>query len=188
MPGCCGSESLQEAIAAVAPDMPLSQPRSFIWQPLPGPVSLRLQQVLNRWVGTPYLRGQRVRGMGVDCVQLIAGVLDDLYRSTHPATIPRLWGDAGVHSERGFAVIHALRRAYPSFVVRDGSIEPGDGVVVRTLPNTHGPRRPGHALIAGIKPGSFLHAASDTGVCWTSLQNLSPFVRVYRFYHKETWA
>ena len=40
-------------------------------------ITARLETVLQSWKGTPYGLGQQCKGMAVDCVRLVCGVLDE---------------------------------------------------------------------------------------------------------------
>ena len=147
---------------------------------------LALNRVLGRWEGTPYRSGQRIRGMAVDCVQLVAGVLDDLFGRPCGATpVPRLKPDSAIHSP-GSAIptVRALVKGFGAVRV-NGSPRPGDILVVRatTFENV-GPRRPGHTMIVGALRGQLLHALPPQ-VCFTSLCDPSSILRIYRTDPKE---
>lgn len=162
--------------------------RKFYWRPIGAKIEARINAVMGAWLGTPYMAGQQVRGLGVDCVQLVGGVLDDLYRSPSPTPIPRLRGDSGIHSLRaGFSTIHAIRQAYKSSVVRDDTIEPGDILITRATADFRGPLRPGHAMVAAVRPGIVLHAVPGGDVHFTSIQSGPPIIRIYRALDKHRW-
>ena len=169
----------------------ISESQTFIWRPLPLPIERSIGACLDSWLHTPYMEGQQSKGIAVDCVQLIGAFLDWMYRKQERTFIPRLRADSAQHSARAaFRTIKVLRSAYPTFVVRDDSIEPGDIVLVRAQGNDDSPRRPGHALIAGPgHPGTAYHADGHGGcVCRTSLAATTGILRVYRPKEKHTWV
>jgi cell wall-associated NlpC family hydrolase len=154
-------------------------------------MSLRaLDRVLNEWIGTPYMAGQRAKGMGVDCVQLIAGVLDDLFKPPTPTPVPRLPADSATHDIRSaYRTIHALADAwYVSPVVRDGTVQPGDVLVTRATNNRTGPRNPGHAMIVGANPFEVVQATPVLGVHKVHLYACRPVIRLYRPNRKDQWV
>ena len=161
---------------------------NYTWRPLDAAIEGRIKNVLDSWLDTPYMDGQRQRKVGVDCAQLVGGVLDDLFRSKDKVVIPRLRTDSGIHSIRaGFATVRAIRKHYKSKVVRDGTLEPGDVIVTRATGNTNGPKRLGHAMLVSTRKGVLIHATTITGVCLTSLKSNEEIVRVYRPLNKELW-
>lgn len=162
--------------------------RTYLWNSLAPDIESALDRVLNSWVKTRHGEGQRVKGMLTDCVQLMGGVFDELYKRTSPTPIPRLRPDTGSHClASGFEALRAIRNGYPCDVAEDGAIEPGDMVVTRSDPRP-GPPMPGHCLVAGTARGQFLHCDYYAGVCFTCLTDSSRIVRVYRFKNKEQWV
>lgn len=165
-------------------------PRDLTWKPLPHPqAESRLEYVISRWVGTPYMAGQRVRGAGVDCVQFVTAVLDELHRNEKPTFVPRLRPDSAIHDARqGGPTIKALRQGFASQVVRETVVEPGDVLVVRAIPRSRGPRRMGHVLITGSVPNTLYHAMTGSGVTRTSIEGLDEILRIYRDKNKQRWC
>lgn len=162
--------------------------QKYRWRHLAKPLEQELLAVIDTWIGTPYMAGQRAKGQGVDCVQFVGGMLDDLYRSAIPSYIPRLPQNSGMHYPRaGFRTALSLRKQFRSSVVRDGCIEPGDVIVTRGIMDVATPRLMGHTLIAGAIPWTFVHSINVIGVCWTSLQGVPGIIRIYRPVDKETW-
>lgn len=168
----------------------MGNPTTYTWHPLTDHQEEAVHQTLFSWVRTPYRDGHRIPGIGADCVQLAAGVLDDLCRRKVPSQIPQLASGISPHDPRtAFQTILALRKLFPSVVVRDFSLEPGDLVVMRSIPDPNGPRRPGHVMIVGTVPWSCLHATRSGGVCWTSIEEASSgILRIYRSLEKEKWG
>ena len=150
----------------------------------------RLDAVLKSWLRTPYAAGSRVRGMGVDCKELIPGVLDEMYRK-EPSTTRRLAPDSGMRDIRlGLSEIRLLMRQYPDVtIVRDGTVQPGDVIVTRSSNFLGATNHPGHAMIAGVRPGEAYHAHPRSGVVKTSIAAAGkPVVRIYRTGKKGTWS
>lgn len=143
----------------------------------------------NLWKGTPYMAGVRVRGVGVDCAQLVPAFLDHMFRRLMSTEIPRMSGDVGVHNHRAaWGTVKAVRLGYPSRVVRDGTIEPGDIIITRSTADWEGPARHGHAMIAMPERGTALHSVPLAGVTLTSLSvTRGGIVRIYRL-EKHSWA
>jgi len=104
----------------------------------------RLVSILESWEGTRHRDGQQCKGVAVDCVRFVTGVLDELYGiKTEIARLPQ---DASFHSkETCFAALRVFLKNYPHEDV-EGDLQPGDIVVT-------GPRGggPGHAIIVGKK-------------------------------------
>jgi len=148
-----------------------------------------LEGVLRSWEGTPYHEGQRARKVGVDCVQLILGTYDILYRVESPSRIPRVQVDAALHSPRvALAAILRMRSLWHGAdVVRDGTVRPGDIVVTRAEAQPGAPRRPAHAMIAGVRPWTAWHAIPRAGVVQTSIERTRGIVRIYRPRKKDLW-
>lgn len=147
----------------------------------------RLERVLASWEDTPYVPGQQRKGRdgGVDCIRFGCGVLDELYR--RPLTsLPIRAPDASMHDKEGaFSVMRQIIARYPDHIsVEDGSVEPGDILVV-------GPRSggPGHMMIVGVQRGTVWQASADrvhfTGL---SLPASATLFRVFRMVDREAWA
>lgn len=161
------------------------------WNPLDASGSARLQKVLDSWVGTPYQEGQRARGIAVDCVQLCPGVMDALYKALKPTFVPRLQVDAAMHDiKRGWATVKAVREMHlGSEIADDGTVQPGDILLTRAEDHPSAPHRAAHAVIAGVKPWTGIHALPITGVCWTSIHpDRMPIIQIMRHRGKDQWA
>lgn len=162
----------------------------FHWKHLGLPLACeRMSQFAAAWEGTPYMAGSRVRGAGVDCAQLIPAFLDFMYSNPSKTPLPRLAPDTGVHNPvAAKETVKAIRRAYPSHPVKDGSIEPGDIILTRSTHDFTGPENAGHAMIAMPVPGTALHSMPQSGVCITSVEATRGIVQVYRLERKHLWA
>lgn len=150
----------------------------------PGPAAERVEAVLLGWLGTPCLPGRRVRGVGVDCVQLAAAVYDELEGRTTPTPVKRLPPATSIHRPRLAAEVAAyLVRAYKMRQVREGQpVEAGDVLQVRLLNS----KAAGHLAIVGGRPLSAYHAGARV-VCRTSIEALA-VVRVWRSTERQTWS
>ena len=159
---------------------------TYVWNNLDPRIEHRLMQVLQSWLGTPYMAGQQARGIGVDCVQLVGAVYDELYRLPARTVIPRLPPTIGIHNARaGFRTAKAIRDNFPSRVARGAIIEPGDVLIVRGTGLSRGPRLMGHTMIAGVKAFTAFHAVPQVGV--TLGATTVEIVRIYRPLEKERW-
>jgi len=160
--------------------------RDFKWAEIESHLEARLHYVLTSWVGTSYHPGWQCKGAGVDCVRFVCGVLDELYGVTTP--IETLPPDTAMHNARGaVGVMHKIKVLYkPNMAVRDGTISPGDVVVM-------GPRDggPGHALIAGPSRNTLWHS-TGLGVQVTGLGFAdgihNKIYRVFRCGDRDLWA
>lgn len=145
--------------------------------------------ILDRWLGTPHVAGQRLRGVGVDCVQFVAAFLDEAARLPARTTeVPRLPQDSGAADQWLCAlrqVMGSILARHPADLVHDGQVEPGDIVVCR-LGNAGGP---GHAMIVGGEPRRVYHASRPARrVCWTGLGSIAYLDRIYRPQNKHRWS
>ena len=129
------------------------------WKPLDFPgsdvVTARIQAACERWEDTPYMAGQQVPGMGVDCVRLVCGVMNELYGVKHD--IPREIQDRSLHDPAGAQKVTDLICTYYADHVAlnraDRCVEPGDVVVTG-----HGLGGPGHALLVGAEKNTMWQA------------------------------
>lgn len=158
------------------------------WKPIRSDLEARLARECGKWVGTPYMEGQRARGVGADCVQLVVGVLDSLFRTK--TRVPKLPVDTAIHSdESALPVIAAMREAWRgSYRVEDGLIEPGDIVLTRAEAHPRARLRAAHAMLAGVEPWTALHTLPGCGACFTSLEVTRGIVAIYRIKEKQAWA
>lgn len=166
--------------------------RTRLWRSLGRAADERIEAACVDWLKTPYRAGQRVRGGGVDCAQLIAGVLDRAYRRPEKTPIAKLPTDVSIHQPNAaMQTVLGLVRGYGAQRMRLEELthfEPGDVAVVRSELQAGGRDAHGHALVAGSKPWRWLHAMPNTGVCWTSLAALPPLVALYRPANKQEWG
>ncbi len=154
-------------------------------------VSVRIHEVLESWVGTPYMEGQGVRGVATDCVRAVAGVLNDLFGYVR-APLERLPQDVALHAPdtaraalRRFLAIYQPHRR----LERGEPVEAGDVLVA-------GYNGPGHALIAGASQWSLYHATEFAGFHRAGRSAFAPaadgrplqLFAVYRIGDKHKWA
>lgn len=147
-------------------------------------VEARVDAELESWVGTPFVAGQRLKGVGVDCVRFVAAVLDEMFRETR-IPLDRLPQDLSMHNPAGArAALRLFKKAYaPTVDIADNVVEVGDVIIV-------GVRGPAHAIFCGSKQ-SYLYEAGSRRVIRTGLSTLRHPVRVFatiRPVEKHRWA
>lgn len=145
----------------------------------------RISEVLDSWLGTPYAAGQAAKGLAIDCVRFVAGVLDELnHRKQQQLHYLRLPSDLGMHNRReALRGLRLFRRAYePNEMVNDFVIEPGD--VLMTGPADGGPT---HAEFAGTRRNTFYHATIDGVTVTGILKPVGTQFAVIRPMNKEEW-
>jgi len=116
-------------------------------------VEERLRRILKSWEGTPHMDGQRAKGVGVDCVQFVAAVLDELAGTeTELKSLPK---DTAFHQrDKAVAGMKLFIKHFNGEKV-DEPYQPGD--VFITGPLSGGP---GHAIILGPDRGLW-HSATN---------------------------
>lgn len=128
------------------------------WRPMDDKrAQAALGAVLKSWESTPYMPGQDVKGVGVDCIRFVVKVMDELNgTTTEVRTLP---GDVCVHAP-GIAQA-GLDRLVGQFGLLPAGpqIEPGDLLV--TGPEGGGP---GHVKIVGDRKNVLWHTSAH-GVC-----------------------
>ena len=174
-------------------------PRPFVplgvtWRPLRLPglelyqnmaIEARISAELDGWLGTPYAAGCAAKGIGggVDCIRFVCAAMDALY-GFRREPIDRLPHDVALHNPTAAnAALRKIIRMYePCVHVEDGSLEPGDVVIVSL-----GGGGPSHAKIADTRRNTLYHATAD-GICMTGIleQEGTPWA-VYRVQDKHRW-
>lgn len=149
------------------------------WQSVDQGFDSFLEDYLETWASTRYMRGCQVRGKGVDCVRFVAAVLDHISgRRTSVRTLPQ---DAAFHDPAGAraAVRDMLRLYEPYDAIRDpdAPIQPGDILVVG--PTGGGP---GHAIIAGGRKNTLWQSDIGTGVARGGLGLVDNYQVLHRIY------
>ncbi|MEK7425261.1 MAG: hypothetical protein AAB131_15630, partial [Actinomycetota bacterium] len=121
------------------------------WAPGDEQTSSRLRAILEPWLGTPYVAGQRLRGVGADCVGFACSVMDEMLgRSDTPRE--RLPRDAALnHPVKARAFMRVMLERYaPVEEVAPGKVAlPGDIFVTGALGGG-----PGHVIIVGPDPST----------------------------------
>lgn len=167
----------------------------LVWAPLPRELrgaQWKLEAALRAWKNTPYRSGQRLRGVGGDCIGDVFGVIDDIDGRPR-AQNPVLPADTALHDpESAHEAVGILRRLYsPAKRLHwtDGTLEvqPGDLLVVG--PSLGGP---GHLMIVGTQKNTIWHASNSAeGFCMTGWALGDGFERlfaVYRLGDRERWG
>ncbi len=149
-------------------------------------IERKLNKELDEWLDTPYLAGSSAKGPqgGVDCIRFVCSVLDAMY-GYQREPLDRLPGDVAMHDPaRARAALRKMLRNYePNIRVDDGTIEPGDILVVS--PERGGPS---HAKIVSATPNKIYHATTN-GIRFTGiLERVGSPWAVYRVLDKEKWA
>jgi len=152
----------------------------------------RLGEVLESWKGTPYISGQRLRGVGADCIGSVFGAIDELDGRPR-AQDPSLPADTALHNPRAaYKAVAAIRRIYaPAERLRCPhgrlSVQPGDLLVVGTSKGG-----PGHLMIVGARKNTVWHASnSASGFCqtgWALGDGFERLFAVYRLGDRERWV
>ncbi len=133
--------------------------QGLCWKPLDFEgsdiVTARIEKACRRWQHTRYMAGQQVPDMGVDCVRLVCGIMDELYGVKHE--IPRGIQDQSLHDPEGAqTVTDLLCEYYPDHTSLDNGdrcVEPGDVIVTG-----HAQGGPGHAILVGAQKNTLWQA------------------------------
>lgn len=117
------------------------------------------------WIGTPYMIGQALRGVGCDCVGLVRGVWSDVTGRPAPDAPPFR---ADWHNAPGRPLV-AAARAYLDPVALSEA-RPGDVVVLRVQGS-----REAHCGILETD-GQIIHAVETVGVVRVPFEAFRPGV------------
>lgn len=159
------------------------------WCPVDAAIQNRVEEVIASWEYTPHRDGHCLKKQGADCRGFAVGVLDDFYGTCFAPLLPRLPPDSGHHSALpGLRVISWLRHRFPTKLVRDNTIEPGDILVCRGSSNPLSPAYLGHVMVAGAQRLSAAHAIRYQSVRRTTIEVSQGIVRIYRMLNKEQWV
>jgi hypothetical protein len=167
---------------------------NLVWEPLPAPFDEVFQFVvlykLERWLGTRYRSGERLRGVFADCIGFGCGALDDVDGRYRAASAP-LPADSALHNPEGATIaIHFLRELYsPSkrILQHEGLFhaQPMDILIAAS-----GAGGPGHMMLIGPEPNTLWHCTQTSGVHKTGWSLLTGFERVFALYRlsdRERW-
>lgn len=145
-------------------------------------VKPRLLKILQSWEGTPYMDGQRLRGVATNCIGFASGVLDELYGSE--SSFPRLPPDTAMHNRReAMRIMRTMMRAFQHEQAID-YVEPGDVLVTGELGGG-----PGHIIVVGER--QLWQSTRFFGVRPTGLgliQTHQVFHAAFRMLNKESWC
>jgi hypothetical protein len=134
------------------------------------------------------MHGQSCRGVVVDCVRFVVGVLDELYHvADSKEPVPVIPPDASWHDPRGtMRVAQAIARRYPNdrIVGREIVGEPGDVIVMRTSLAVDSP---GHVAIVGARRNTIWHANPGVGVIESGIGEAKQVMHVWRMKGKDRW-
>lgn len=151
-----------------------------------GPYDDIVEAECRLWEGTRYALNRRRRGVSVDCIHFVSGVLDALFKSEPRESLHSLLPDACVH-DRGavLAVTRMWLRVYPHDRVRGDVVEAGDVIVYK--PDVERSTA-SHVGIVGAD-GKLWHATHPV-VCYTGLGNLQGLAHLatYRSPCKSLWS
>lgn len=150
----------------------------------------KFQSLLDDWEGTPFMLGQRVKGVAVDCVNFVAAVLDEITgQKTSIASLPT---DSCFHDpKRTYSAFRSFLCKYLHTEVTpfDGvyHLEPGDIIVC-------GPKDggPGHGMVVGVEKNVLYHcdhlSVTRTGCSFGEKKNsVYCFKKVYRLSGKKAF-
>ena len=168
---------------------------NMIWKPISHPdlndrqvrkITDRLETVLQSWKGTPYKLGQQCKGIAIDCVRLVCGVLDEMYQQPYQK-VEVLRDDVAFHSRQAASDgFHTIMRLYPNHSgIRGNEVEPGDILICGSKQGG-----PGHAMIAGTRQSILWHTNShkvvQTGLAFPQA-GMYHLHRVLRSNDKDKW-
>jgi hypothetical protein len=151
------------------------------WIELPEPALGALRIVLQSWHETPYMAGQALKGVGVDCVRFVCEVIREL-EGQEEIPLVNIPADASLHNRAGaMAAFHQIISAYQP-ATRVSTLQPGDVLVI-------GPANggPGHAMIAGPIKNTLWHSCS-MGVQMTGIGFVSGYQKIFGIYRKDKSA
>lgn len=129
------------------------------------PLNLAVLNAARDWIGTPYLYGGALRGVGCDCVGLARGVWAQATGLAMPSTGPIApdW-----HLEQGSGAILRAARPFTAKIPQD-QVQPGDFALFRLAPHS-GPQHLG--VISSVTGGRFdrlIHCIERQGVVETAI-------------------
>jgi cell wall-associated NlpC family hydrolase len=162
--------SLPDRVSPLNVDTYSEEQRSFV------------ECLLEEWRGTPYMPGQQCKGVATDCVRFVSAVLDEI--TGVPKTLERLPQDMSFHNpEKARSGLRSFLKKYPSEIVTDGTVQPGDVLIMGPLNGG-----PGHAAIVGKR--GYWHCDS-TGVVFAGLRIANHGVyylkEVRRYTERDLW-
>lgn len=135
-----------------------------------------VDSVCREWMDTPYVPGQKEKGCGVDCIQFLSGVMEEV--TGKAVDVPRLPPHVALHSLRSaVSTVHTLTKGF-GFRRHRGSLESGDVIVFRISMNRSS--NLGHCGIVALDSRLVYHAFPRVGVVLTGIYDHTPVVAAYR--------
>lgn len=156
---------------------------TLVWDHERMPHDDRLMTVLLEWNSTPYHLFSQVKGVGVDCVRFLCGVLDEM--SGVDRDIDQLPPDVAFnHPRKARSAMRKILRLYDARPLEHHeTAQSGDGFVVRNS-NQGGP---GHVLVYSSVPGRFYHA-TKRGIAKAGVRDVyQSFVGRFRMRDRSNW-
>lgn len=149
---------------------------SFV--PIDSTSSTRLRRCFLLYADTPFVRGARTPGVGVDCVRFIADVYDLLYLRDRETEIPENPGDP--------AMIRTIRRGWFGFRrISIPRVQPGDLLAAKN-PKTG---KIVHAALVSTIEGEIWHASRLAGrVVRDGFQAIGYPFAILRPEERHRWA
>lgn len=138
-----------------------------------------LQAVARAWLGTPFHAHAQIRGAGVDCVHLCAGIYIEcgVMEIFDP---PRYTLDGGKHAPS--SLVQSWLANSPHFN-RQGPIGPAEMLPGDLLAFTFGAGRAWHVgMMLDPEKGEFIHAIADVGVVLSSIYEEKWMYRIAAIY------
>jgi len=131
---------------------------------------MMLETAGRTWIGTPFMRGQSVRGLGCDCVGFVAGVWRDAFGDLPEAIGPYAQDEPGRQGAE--TLLGPLQRHLEEIAPEDRAR--GDVLAWRW----RGGRFAQHLAIASA--GGMIHASGTFGVVETPIYPLHRLAGVFR--------
>lgn len=151
-------------------------------------ISKRITDICESWMGTPYMKGQRCKGTGVDCVQFMCGVLDELHNRPLGSTeIDRLSPDTGANDHNGIfgeRILLQIMKLNPVEKLGAFCLQPGDILICKLGKGGGG----GHAMVVGGNKNILYHACNgERQVTRRGFGSVSHGLHAYRFKNRADW-
>lgn len=152
-------------------------------------ITKKIDVICNSWVNTPYMPGQRCKNVGVDCVQFICGVLDELNNRPCGSTeISRLSQDTGANDHDGMhgaIIAKQIMKLNPAKRLDVFCLQPGDLVVCKLGRYGGG----GHTMIVSGQKNVLYHACNvERKVTKRGFGSIKNGLHAYRFLNRNNWA
>lgn len=158
---------------------------NWVPHPLPG-VAEKMLRVVKKWEGTPYMAGQCMPGVGVDCIRFGHAVLCEM-TGKNLGAFPRLPQDMSMHNRLGsMRVLHQMRRDFSEHERVSGTVcIPMDIVITGYFG-----AGPGHMRLVGPEPNTIWevtsHGVAKTGFAFHP--KTQHVFRVYRLLGQDQWS